>query len=74
MNDENLTLEELNDEEKRKREREEIAREAFEEGRLLAKYWNKQQRREMLMFPIRLVFFPVMLLVKLFKWTYDYKD
>jgi len=74
MNDENLTLEELNDEERRKREREEIAREAFRKGQLLAEYWNKQQRREMLMFPIRLVFFPVMLLVKLFKWTYDYKD
>jgi len=35
---------------------------------------RRQYRHQLLMLPIQLVLFPVMLLVKLFKWTYDYED
>ncbi len=74
MNDENLTLEELNDPERRKKEFDEVMQESFRLGQKMAEERRKYHRHQMLRFPIRLVFFQAMLLIKLFKWTYDDKD
>ncbi len=38
------------------------------------KAWKRQRRIELAMVPVRIVIFPVMLLVKLFRWTYNYED
>jgi len=74
MNDEKLTLVELMEliTKREKEVNEELAK--LRDSAREADECRRQYRHQLLMLPIQLVLFPAMLLVKLFKWTYDYED